>query len=144
MGAISMKTHAQTSFQVKGWDENTWDGRPAKDVTGAKLTRADVKTAYDGDIKGEGHIEYLMAYCGEGASGSYVGLEQVTGSIGGKAGSFVFQHQGTFDNNIVKGTVVVVPDSGTGELAGLRGTGVVDLGGHEERFPLTLDYDFGD
>jgi hypothetical protein len=36
----------------------------------------------------------------------------------------------------------IVPHSSTGDLKGLRGTGSYSLVGHQERFPLMLDYDF--
>jgi hypothetical protein len=41
----------------------------------------------------------------------------------------------------VKTTISVVLNSGTGELKGLSGKGVVNLAGHAERYPISLDYD---
>lgn len=33
-----MTTHATATFTVKRWAQKTWDGRPAHEVTGSKLT----------------------------------------------------------------------------------------------------------
>jgi hypothetical protein len=136
-----MSTHATGTFEVKSWDEKTWDGKPHKEVSGAKLTHARVTCAYHGDIEGEGTREYLMYYREDGTA-AIVGLEQIVGSLGGRSGSFIVRHSGTFEDQVVKGTMIVIPGSGTGDLRGLRGEGIVDLVGHLERYPVTLDYDF--
>ena len=57
----------------------------------------------------------------EGSAG-YVALERVTGSLNGKKGSFVLQHNGTMKQGVSTMIVTVVPDSGTEELTGLSGT----------------------
>ena len=48
-----MTTHATGTFEFKSWDEKTWDGKPARDIKGAKLTQARISNAYHGDIEGE-------------------------------------------------------------------------------------------
>lgn len=57
----------------------------------------------------------------EGSAG-YVAIERVSGTLRGRRGAFTLLHQGTMrrggDFNL---TIVVVPDSGTGELKGLTG-----------------------
>ncbi len=74
-------------------------------------------------------------------SANYVGMQVVTGTVGGRSGSFVLQTSGTFANGVVSGTWFVVPDSGTGELHNLRGTGGFSaLEG--PKATITLDYDF--
>ncbi len=54
-------------------------------------------------------------------SAGYVAMELVTGSLDGKRGSFALQHSGTMDRGTPSLSVTVVPDSGTGELLGLKG-----------------------
>jgi hypothetical protein len=137
-----MSQHAQAHFTIAAWDEQTWDGRPARDVTGAKLTRAQVRYTYQGVIAGEGTVQYLMAYRDDG-SANFVGLEQVVGSIAGHAGSFVLQHTGSYDKHTVTENVVVLPGSGTGELQGLRGAGRLELPeGQQPPFAFALEYTF--
>ena len=60
-----------------------------------------------------------MFYRTHGAS-SYVTLMHITGTLGGRAGSFVLQGHGTYDGTTARGQSDVVEGSGTGELAGLH------------------------
>ena len=54
---------------------------------------------------------------------SFVGIERVTGTLGGRTGTFLLQDAGTVQGSIVSGEWFVIPGSGTGQLAGLRGEG---------------------
>ena len=130
-----------TTFALKSWDEKTWDGRPHNAVTGTKVTRATVKFAYAGVIEGEGTVEYTMYYREDG-TGVGIALQRVVGTIEGRSGSFMIQHNGTFNSTGVKEQWVVVPDSGTEGLRGLRGAGTISLEGHMERYPLHFTYSF--
>jgi hypothetical protein len=131
-----MKTHAKATFELNAWDEKPYN--EMNDVP--KLTRASVTKSYQGDITGEGKLEYLMMYRDDG-SASIVGLERVVGSVGGRSGSFVLQHNGTFEGGVAKVTLLVVPGSGTADLRGLRGNGEFAVG-HQPPYSMTLDYDF--
>jgi len=132
----AMKTHAKATFTVNDWGE-----KPYNEIKGGpKLTRASVNKSYEGDIKGEGKLEYLMMHREDG-SASFLGLERVVGSVGGRTGSFVFQHSGTFKNGVATVTLVVVSDSGTGDLRGLRGQGTFVVG-HQGPYSMTLEYEF--
>ena len=131
-----MSTHATGKFQGKTWDE-----QPYHEVDGGpRLTRASVTNAFQGDIEGDGTLEYLIYH--DGGSGSFIGMERVVGRIGDRSGSFVLQHNGTFEGGDVKGTWVVVPGSGTGDLRGLRGEGGFVAEHGNPLASLTLDYDF--
>ena len=55
-------------------------------------------------------------------SAGYVAIDQVTGELEGRKGSFVLQHSGSMNRGVPTLSVMVVPDSGTDELAGLTGT----------------------
>jgi hypothetical protein len=55
-------------------------------------------------------------------SAGYVAIEKVTGSLGGRTGSFVLQHSGTMNRGAPHLAIAVVPDSGTDDLAGLSGS----------------------
>ena len=48
------------------------------------------------------------------SSATYVGYERVTGTLGGRSGSFVLQGVGTWEGGVAKTTWTVVPGSGTG------------------------------
>jgi len=132
----SMRKQAKATFTIESWNEKPYDemaGTP-------KLTRATVTKSYQGDIEGEGKVEYLMMYRTDG-SASCMGLERVTGSVGGRSGSFVLQHSGTFEGGVAKVTLTVVPGSGTGDLRGLKGEGGFSVG-HQPPYTMTLDYGF--
>jgi hypothetical protein len=74
-------------------------------------------------------------------SASFVGIERVSGSVAGREGTFLLQDAGTVDGNVVSGDWFVIPNSGTGELSGLRGEGGfrASLG---ENAQVYLDYWF--
>lgn len=107
---------------------------------GPSLVRIHVEEAFSGDIEGAGVVEFLQAAQADG-SASFVGIERVTGAVGGRTGSFLLQDSGTVAGNVVAGDWFVVPGSGTGELAGLRGEGGfrANLGENAE---VHLDYWF--
>ncbi len=130
-----MKQVANARFAIKSWDEKPYSEGP--DLP--KLTRAVVTKTFTGDIVGEGQVEYLMLYLGDG-SATFVGLERVVGQVAGKAGSFVLQRTGVFEQGVAKESYVVIPGSGTGELRGLRGEGTSAVG-HGMEHPLTLHYE---
>lgn len=130
-----MKKTANARFSIKSWNEQPYSEGP--DLP--KLTRASVAKAYSGDIEGEGQAEYLMMYRGDG-SATFIGLERVVGRVDGRAGTFVLQRTGVFEGGLAKESYTVIPGSGTGELAGLRGDGSTALG-HGTEYPFALDYD---
>src|SRR6476646_5722514 len=106
-----MKKTAKARFAIKSWDEKPYSEGPDQ----PKLTRASVTKTFTGDLSGEGHVEYLMKYASDG-SVTFVGLERITGELAGKAGSFVLQRTGVFENGVAKETYSVVSGSGTGAL----------------------------
>ena len=128
---------ANARFTIKKWDEEPYS--EGQDLP--KLTRATVTKTFTGDIEGEGQVEYLMMYRGDG-SATFVGLERVVGRVAGKAGSFVLQRTGTFENGVATESYSVIPGSGTGQLRSLRGEGTTAVG-HGNEHPLTLDYELG-
>jgi hypothetical protein len=132
----TMSTHAKGTFEIKNWDEH-----PYNEVEGAaKVTRASVEQAFQGEIEGEGHAEYLMAYR-EDKTATYVGLQRVVGKLGGRSGAFVLQLDGAYDGKKAHGSWSVVPGSGTGELSGLKGKGGFEAPPGMTA-QVTLDYDF--
>ena len=89
---------------------------------GPTLTKIHVEESFTGDIEGDGFVEFLQSANDDG-SGSFVGIERVTGEMADRKGTFLLQDSGIIEGNIVKGHWFVVPGSGTGQLVGLRGEG---------------------
>jgi hypothetical protein len=127
-------TTANATFQVTGWDEQTF-GELDGD---GKLTQASVQQAISGDIEGSSDVRWLMAYTADDRA-EFVGVQTVTGALGGKSGSFVLRSVGTFDGKQAVGDLTVVEGSGTGDLAGIAGTGTFEapMG---DTATVTLDY----
>src|ERR1017187_10405563 len=82
----------------------------------------------------------LRASAGCPSTSSSVAIEQVTGNLHGRSGAFVLQHSGTMTRGAPQLIVSVVPDSGTGQLAGLAGTLTITIaeGKHSYDFEYTL------
>ena len=74
-------------------------------------------------------------------SAAYSAVEQVTGSLEGRRGTFVLQHTGIMNRGAASLTITVVPDSGTGELVGLTGSMSITIaqdGGHFYDFDCAI------
>jgi hypothetical protein len=132
-----MTAHAQGTFTVKAWDENTY----AELAGNAKLTKARMVFAYDGDLAAEGISDTLMCYRDDGTA-VYTGLDQMTGQLGGRSGSFILRGEGAYEGGEAKTTWQIVEGSGTGELTGLRGSGSA-VSSSEPPGTFELDYDLG-
>jgi hypothetical protein len=128
---------ATSTFSLKRWDEKPYD-----EADGApKLSRASVLYAFDGELSGEGRLEYLMTYLPD-ASAVFVGYQRFVGRIGSREGSFIFQHGGRFADGVASDTWVVLAGSGTSDLAGIRGQ--VDFSAaHQDRYEIIFEYELG-
>ena len=118
MGVSGDAVRANAVITVHTYEPTAYE-QPAE---GPALTRIHVEERFSGDIQGDGDAEFLQAGRADG-SASFVGIERATGKVAGKQGTFLLQDAGTVAGNTVSGEWFVVPGSGTGELAGLRGTG---------------------
>jgi hypothetical protein len=118
MGATDPRKRASAVITVHKYEPAVYD-EPAE---GPVLSRIHVEESFLGDISGDGVVEFLQAAQPD-ESASFVGIERVTGSVAGREGTFLLQDAGTVQDSIVSGDWFVVPGSGTGQLAGLRGEG---------------------
>jgi hypothetical protein len=114
-------THAEGTFDIAGWDEDTY----AEFVGDRKLTQAEVSQTFTGDIQGEGSVRWQMAYRPD-RTADWIGMQQVTGTLAGRSGTFVLQSAGTFDGSKTAGEWRVVAGSGTDDLEGLSGAGTME------------------
>jgi hypothetical protein len=89
---------------------------------GVNLGRMSIDKQFHGDLEATSKGEMLAAGSGaKGSSGGYVALEKVTGTLHGRSGSFVLQHNATMTRGEPYMNIIVVPDSGSGALTGLSG-----------------------
>jgi Protein of unknown function (DUF3224) len=86
--------------------------------------RYEVSKEWAGDFGGVSKGEMLTSFTESTGSMAYVAMEQVTGRLGGKSGSFYLAHKAVMTKGDAASGVMkieVVRGSGTGELAGLSG-----------------------
>ena len=108
---------ASGEFQVKLQPMDCY----AKGSEGINIGRMFIDKTFSGDLVATSQGEMLSAMATVKGSAGYVAIEQVSGSLSGKQGSFVLQHFGTMNQGKDRLVLEVIPDSGSGELKGLSG-----------------------
>jgi hypothetical protein len=114
---MPMNRRISGSFEVKltPLDLNDPQAAPA-------LGRRAIDKHFSGELEAHSLGEMLSAGSPVQGSAGYVAIERVTGTLAGRSGSFVLQHHATMNRGVPQLSIVVVPDSGTGELTGLSGS----------------------
>ena len=113
-----MAARIDATFDVSSWDEQPFD----EGLGTNRLTRASVEKRYAGGITGSSATEWVMADQPDGTA-AFVGMERITGDVGGRTGTLVLQHVGTFADGTATAALTVL--SGTCALAGSEGTGTM-------------------
>jgi len=130
-----MSLHAEGTFEVRNSPMGADDA-----LTSTAIGRFGVDKQFHGDLEGVSKGEMLGA--GNPATGTagYVAIEQFTGTLDGRVGSFALQHFGTMEDNKFDLLVKVVPGSGTEGLIGISGTMTITPvnGKHSWKFDYTL------
>jgi hypothetical protein len=129
----AMATHATGTFEVKL--------NPQKDSVGdPTVGRMSIDKQFHGDLEATSKGQMLTAMTDVKGSAGYVAIEQVTGSLHGRTGTFALQHTGTMTRGVPQLSVTVVPDSGTGQLVGLAGKMEIKItdGKHSYDFEYTI------
>ncbi|MEP6551558.1 MAG: DUF3224 domain-containing protein [Gemmatimonadales bacterium] len=130
-----MVTRARGTFDV------TVKPLPADAGPGVEsLGRLSIEKKFSGDIEGTSKGQMLTGGTAIKNSAAYVAIEQVSGSLKGRKGTFILQHTGVMNRGEGSLVITVVPDSGTGSLEGLTGTMVikVDAGNHSYEMEYSL------
>ena len=128
--------HAKGTFDVKLAPQ----GEPEK-TDGATVSRMSGEKQFHGDLEGTSKVEMLSAMSNVKGSAGYVAIERVIGTLKGHSGSFVLQHNATMTRGKPELNIIVVPDSGTGQLTGLSGKMNVIIapdGKHSYEFDYTI------
>ena len=127
-------THASGTFEVKLAPQ-------APDAEAdATLGRLSIDKQFHGDLEGASRGQMLTAGTDVEGSAGYVAMERVSGTLQGRRGTFALQHSGTMTRGAPSLAIRVVPDSGTGELAGLSGSMSITIveGKHSYDFEYAL------
>lgn len=130
-----MTTRATGSFDVK--ITPLASDSPAE---GSPFGRMSIDKKFHGDLEATSTGEMLTVGTAIKNSAGYVAIERVTGSLHGKTGTFALQHNATMTRGTGALNIIVVPDSGTGELTGLSGSLSIEITGgkHAYVFEYTL------
>lgn len=129
-------------MQAKGMFDVKLAPLPAYNTAqGAKLGRMSIDKQFHGGLEATSKGEMLSAMTDIKGSAGYVAIEHVSGTLHGRTGSFVLQHNATMTRGAPYLDIIVVPDSGSGELVGLSGTMKIIIadGKHSYEFDYALD-----
>ncbi len=130
-----MASHASGPFEVKMTPQG-----PVEGVGDPTVARVALDKTYQGGLVATSRGEMLATRTEVAGSAGYVAIERVEGALHGKAGGFALQHSGIMDRGVPSLTLVVIPDSGTGELVGIAGTMAIqaEAGKHSYDLEYTL------
>ena len=116
------------------------ESEPFDETISPVLMRIRIDETFTGDIDAESTVQALQLLRDD-KSASMVSMQRVVGTLDGRNGSFVLQGSEIVERGKISATWFVVPGSGTGELAGLRGEGGFK-GAFGEGSEGTLEYWF--
>src|SRR5512132_2815084 len=126
-----MPNHAKGSFDVTI--------TPQASAADATVARMLLYKEFHGDLEAIAHGEMLAASEPLTGAGVYVALDRVTGTLHGRSGSFLMAHRGVRHADGQSLDIVIVPGTGTGQLAGITGTIGIDI--VEKKHFYTVDYE---
>jgi hypothetical protein len=128
--------HATCEFEPKMTPQP-----PDEKLADSTVSRLNGEKQFHGGLDGTSKVLMLAASTEVKGSGGYVAIERFAGSLAGRAGSFTLLHSGTMANGKFHLDIVVVPDSGTGQLKGITGTMDIQIapdGKHSYNFTYSL------
>lgn len=127
-----MTHHAHGTFTVKMEPKTS---APAEGFTVFTMDKQ-----LHGDLNGSSKGEMISAGDYKLGAAGYVAIEQFTGNLDGKSGSFALAQLATMNAGSHSLQVVVVPGSGTGQLQGITGTLTIKIENGQHFYEL--DYSF--
>ena len=113
--------------QIRGEFEVKMSPQPNDPALGDVPGRFGLEKRFHGALDAASKGQMLAFRSAVEGSAGYVAMELVDGMLDGRRGTFVLQHSGTMTRGAPHLVLGVVPDSGTGELAGLRGTMGIEI-----------------
>jgi hypothetical protein len=110
--------------------------QPVHAAAEGALARMSLDKQFHGELEASSVGEMLAMGTGVQGSAGYVAIERVTGTLNGRSGTFALQHLGTMTRGEGQLTIIVVPDSGTGDLTGISGTMKIIIDGRAHSYEL--------
>ncbi len=122
-------------MKINGSFEISMKAEPPYDVRdGVVLARVTFDKRLSGALEATSVVHMIAARTPIADSAGYVAIERVEGTLEGKRGSFVLQHNGISHRGVQTLALTVVPDSGTGELTGLSGAMKIEVVDGKHRY----------
>jgi len=131
----SIKMQASGTFDVKVIPQ-----APDDNSQEAGISRLLLDKQFHGDLEANSKGQMLASGSPAEGSGGYVAMEKVSGTLNGRKGSFMLQHNGTMKGGVAEMIVTVVPGSGAEQLVGLEGKMKIIIadGKHSYEFEYAL------
>lgn len=128
-------------MHIHGTFDVTVTPQPATEGIGdPAIGRMALEKVFHGDLSGTSKGQMLASMSPEvKGSAGYVAMERVDGTLHGKRGSFVLQHSSTMNRSVPTQSIVVVPDTGTGELVGLSGSMTISVVEKKHFYDFTFE-----
>lgn len=111
----------------------------AQGLDGVNLGRMSIDKQFKGALEATSKGEMLSAMTSVKGSAGYVAIEQVSGVLSDKKGSFVLQHFGTMKQGTDRLILEVVPNSGSGELSSLTGKMAIKIEGGQHCYEFEYE-----
>lgn len=118
----------------------------------AALATMNARGSFEVTVKPEGETRFAMTkrfsgamtgtsegtMIGDRVVDAYAALERFRGTVDGRSGEFVLLHRGyRSDADGMNLDIIVAPNSGTGELAGIQGKLAIEIKGGEHVYNLS-------
>ena len=133
---------ASGTFKVVAFTPTELSPDPAV-ATGLPVGVSTMEKRYEGAVEGRSATLFTAAFDQSSGVGTYVAMESFEGAVDGRTGAFNFAHSAT-TGGTDRGEefFTIVPTSGTGELAGIRGSGgmAIDADGTHR---IWFEYELG-
>jgi hypothetical protein len=130
----TMTQHATGPFEVKVVPLD-----PAFQFDENPIGHFSLDKQFHGDLEAASKGEMLSAGSPK-TSGGYVAIERVSGTLNGRSGTFILQHNAIMTNGAPQLNIIVVPGTAAGQLTGLTGSMniIIKDGKHSYDFSYTL------
>lgn len=130
-----MLERASGQFTIDGQVEDIHGGFGGA----ARIARISQTCRFSGELEGESMAEFTAVLPRE-SDGSFHGFQRVSGTLGEREGTFVLSVTGEIHKGQPRGSWTIVPKSGSGDFAHIRGSGTFSLpDGKPGRYQLEFD-----
>jgi hypothetical protein len=134
---------AEGTFTVASFLPARIDPAPLAIEVGLPVGTAVMEKTYEGEVSGRSATVFTSAFDMATGVGTYVAMETFEGRLGDRSGGFAYVHSATTTGSDRRDELfVMVPSSGTGDLAGITGSGGMAVEA-DDTHRIWFDYELG-